>query len=206
MNRVGEDETLSVARGLVCVSTLSKKKKGKKNVKTTLPDGKLLASVPAPRMLYSSKEERKTKDRLARRRDNHSRGGGGRLVAAKGKFLDATQEMIALGVCNIFGSFVRSMPVTGSFTRTAVNHASGVRTPLGGIFTGTQSDDEKKKEKREKQSSHRRRIIRNANRSAMQTARTRKFLRTRTVTTPSPLLPPVTVIVSPEVPSVVRGN
>ncbi|XP_032676541.1 sodium-independent sulfate anion transporter-like isoform X4 [Odontomachus brunneus] len=55
---------------------------------------------------------------------------------AKGKALDATQEMIALGVCNIFGSFVRSMPVTGSFTRTAVNHASGVKTPLGGIFTG----------------------------------------------------------------------
>ncbi|XP_011633704.1 sodium-independent sulfate anion transporter-like isoform X1 [Pogonomyrmex barbatus] len=56
---------------------------------------------------------------------------------AKGKSLDATQEMIALGVCNIFGSFVRSMPVTGSFTRTAVNHASGVKTPLGGIFTGS---------------------------------------------------------------------
>lgn len=55
---------------------------------------------------------------------------------AQGKSLDATQEMIALGVCNIFGSFVRSMPVTGSFTRTAVNHASGVKTPLGGIFTG----------------------------------------------------------------------
>lgn len=55
---------------------------------------------------------------------------------AKGKSLNATQEMIALGICNIFGSFVRSMPVTGSFTRTAVNNASGVRTPLGGIFTG----------------------------------------------------------------------
>ncbi|XP_025270448.1 sodium-independent sulfate anion transporter isoform X1 [Camponotus floridanus] len=54
----------------------------------------------------------------------------------KGKPLDATQEMIALGICNIFGSFVRSMPVTGSFTRTAVNDASGVKTPLGGIFTG----------------------------------------------------------------------
>lgn len=55
---------------------------------------------------------------------------------AKGKTLDATQEMIALGACNIVGSFVRSMPTAGSFTRTAVNHASGVRTPLGGLFTG----------------------------------------------------------------------
>lgn len=53
-----------------------------------------------------------------------------------GKSLDATQEMFALGLCNIFGSFVRSMPITGSFTRTAVNHSSGVKTTLGGLFTG----------------------------------------------------------------------
>lgn len=57
-------------------------------------------------------------------------------ITAKGKALDATQEMIALGCCNIFGSFCRSMPVTGSFTRTAVNNASGVKTPLGGLITG----------------------------------------------------------------------
>ncbi|XP_065156872.1 sodium-independent sulfate anion transporter-like isoform X2 [Atheta coriaria] len=56
---------------------------------------------------------------------------------SKGKTLDATQELIALGVSNIMGSFVGSMPVTGSFTRTAVNNASGVRTPLGGVFTGS---------------------------------------------------------------------
>ncbi|KAK5640780.1 hypothetical protein RI129_009327 [Pyrocoelia pectoralis] len=52
---------------------------------------------------------------------------------AKGKTVDATQEMIALGLCNLSGSFIRSMPVTGSFTRTAVNNASGVQTPLAGI-------------------------------------------------------------------------
>nr|XP_050862141.1 sodium-independent sulfate anion transporter-like isoform X1 [Vespula vulgaris] len=57
-------------------------------------------------------------------------------VFAKGKSLDATQEMFALGISNILGSFVSSMPITGSFTRTAVNHASGVKTPLGGLFTG----------------------------------------------------------------------
>lgn len=28
------------------------------------------------------------------------------------------------------------MPITGSFSRSAVNHASGVRTPLGGVYTG----------------------------------------------------------------------
>ncbi|XP_034184869.2 sodium-independent sulfate anion transporter [Osmia lignaria lignaria] len=55
---------------------------------------------------------------------------------AKGKSLDATQEMFALGLCNMFGSFVRSMPITGSFTRTAVNYSSGVKTTFGGLFTG----------------------------------------------------------------------
>ncbi|XP_030387180.1 sodium-independent sulfate anion transporter [Scaptodrosophila lebanonensis] len=55
---------------------------------------------------------------------------------SKGKIVDASQEMVALGMCNIMGSFVLSMPVTGSFTRTAVNNASGVRTPLGGAVTG----------------------------------------------------------------------
>ncbi|XP_058118321.1 sodium-independent sulfate anion transporter-like [Anopheles ziemanni] len=55
---------------------------------------------------------------------------------SKGKSIDATQELIALGLCNIFSSFVSSMPITGSFTRTAVNNNSGVRTPLGGVATG----------------------------------------------------------------------
>jgi sodium-independent sulfate anion transporter 11 len=32
---------------------------------------------------------------------------------SKGKIVDATQEMIALGLCNIFGSFAQSIPVTG---------------------------------------------------------------------------------------------
>lgn len=58
------------------------------------------------------------------------------FISAKGKTVDATQEMIALGLCNIMGSFVLSMPITGSFTRTAVNNTSGVRTTLGGVFTG----------------------------------------------------------------------
>ena len=44
--------------------------------------------------------------------------------------------MIAVGLSNALGSFFQSMPVTGSFTRTAVNNASGVRTPMGGAVTG----------------------------------------------------------------------
>lgn len=50
--------------------------------------------------------------------------------------IDATRELVALSLSNIMGSFFSSIPVTGSFSRSAVNHASGVRTPIGGIYTG----------------------------------------------------------------------
>lgn len=58
------------------------------------------------------------------------------IYAATGKIVDATQEMLALGLCNIFGSFFSSMPTCGAFTRSAVSQASGVRTPLAGFYTG----------------------------------------------------------------------
>ena len=44
--------------------------------------------------------------------------------------------MIAMGVANVVSSFFSSIPVTGSFSRTAVNYQTGVKTPLGGVFTG----------------------------------------------------------------------
>ena len=50
--------------------------------------------------------------------------------------MDASQEMVALGVCNVLGAFVSSMPTTGSFSRTAVNSSSGVKTAFGGLYTG----------------------------------------------------------------------
>ena len=54
----------------------------------------------------------------------------------EGKPIDATQEMLALGVCNIVSSFVSSIPVSGGLSRGAVNHSSGVKTTLGGVYTG----------------------------------------------------------------------
>ncbi|XP_017890431.1 sodium-independent sulfate anion transporter [Ceratina calcarata] len=54
-----------------------------------------------------------------------------------GKSVDATQELIAIGMSNVGNSFVQAFPGTGSLSRSAVNNASGVRTPLGGIYTGT---------------------------------------------------------------------
>ncbi|KAJ8959233.1 hypothetical protein NQ318_022496 [Aromia moschata] len=55
---------------------------------------------------------------------------------SKGRTLDATQEFISLGVCNVMSSFVQAMPITGSFTRTAVNNASGAKTTVSGVITG----------------------------------------------------------------------
>jgi len=55
---------------------------------------------------------------------------------ASGESVDATQELITLAGCNLLGSFFSSMPITGSFSRSAVNHASGVKTPMGGLYTG----------------------------------------------------------------------
>ncbi|XP_064857309.1 sodium-independent sulfate anion transporter isoform X1 [Oncorhynchus nerka] len=50
--------------------------------------------------------------------------------------INANQELFAIGLTNIMGSFVSAYPVTGSFGRTAVNSQTGVCTPAGGIVTG----------------------------------------------------------------------
>ncbi|XP_067615544.1 sodium-independent sulfate anion transporter isoform X2 [Eurosta solidaginis] len=50
--------------------------------------------------------------------------------------LDASQEMLTLGLCNLAGSFFNCIPVCGAFTRSAVSQASGVRTPISGVYTG----------------------------------------------------------------------
>lgn len=58
------------------------------------------------------------------------------LCLVKDGNLDASQEMLTLGLCNIAGSFFSAMPTCGAFTRSAVSQASGVRTPMAGIYTG----------------------------------------------------------------------
>ncbi|XP_034242350.1 sodium-independent sulfate anion transporter-like isoform X2 [Thrips palmi] len=55
---------------------------------------------------------------------------------SNGAPVDASQEMVTLAVCNLLGSFVSSMPTCGAFTRSAVSNASGVRTPLSGLYSG----------------------------------------------------------------------
>jgi sodium-independent sulfate anion transporter 11 len=49
--------------------------------------------------------------------------------------INPSQEMVAIGVTNIFGAFLGGYPVTGSFSRTAIKSKAGVRTPFAGVIT-----------------------------------------------------------------------
>lgn len=47
------------------------------------------------------------------------------------------QELIALGAANLAGSVFKSFPVTGGFSRTAVNDQAGAKTGLASIISAT---------------------------------------------------------------------
>jgi sodium-independent sulfate anion transporter 11 len=49
--------------------------------------------------------------------------------------INPSQEMVAIGVTNILGSFLGGYPATGSFSRTAIKSKAGVRTPFAGVIT-----------------------------------------------------------------------
>ena len=43
---------------------------------------------------------------------------------------------LTLGITNVIGGFLSAIPSCGSFSRSAVNDASGVKSPMAGLFTG----------------------------------------------------------------------
>lgn len=49
--------------------------------------------------------------------------------------IEADQELIALGGANLAGALFSAYPVTGGFSRTAVNDQAGAKTPLASILT-----------------------------------------------------------------------
>lgn len=53
-----------------------------------------------------------------------------------GYVIDPAQELVYLGVTNFFNSFFSSMAVGGAMSRTAVNSATGVKSPAFAIFAG----------------------------------------------------------------------
>lgn len=59
-----------------------------------------------------------------------------KAIAAKEKYkIDPDRELIGLGLANVGGSFFAGYPVTGGFSRSAVNYQAGARTPLASIIT-----------------------------------------------------------------------
>ncbi|KXN69128.1 hypothetical protein CONCODRAFT_28999, partial [Conidiobolus coronatus NRRL 28638] len=47
-----------------------------------------------------------------------------------------SQEMLALGMANLVGTFFSAFPITGALSRCAVLSKAGARSPLAGAFTG----------------------------------------------------------------------
>ncbi|MBI5450787.1 MAG: solute carrier family 26 protein [Gammaproteobacteria bacterium] len=59
-----------------------------------------------------------------------------KVFARKNRYdIQANRELVALGIANITSGLFRAMPVTGGFSRTAVNAAAGGRTGLASIIT-----------------------------------------------------------------------
>lgn len=59
-----------------------------------------------------------------------------RVFASRNRYdIDPDQELIGLGLANIAGAFFRSYPVTGGFSRTAVNAQAGARSTVASIIS-----------------------------------------------------------------------
>ena len=60
-----------------------------------------------------------------------------KAVHAKHKdyVLSPNQELIGLGLANIFGAFFKAFPVAGGFSRTAVNDQSGAKSGLASVIS-----------------------------------------------------------------------
>lgn len=57
------------------------------------------------------------------------------MAAKTGQRLDPNQELIGQGLSNILGSMGKSYPVSGSFSRSAVNLQAGAVSGLSSVFT-----------------------------------------------------------------------
>lgn len=59
----------------------------------------------------------------------------GRTFASKHNYtISPNRELWAIGTANLLGGFFRSVPISGSFSRSAVNEQAGGQTPLTNIF------------------------------------------------------------------------
>lgn len=60
----------------------------------------------------------------------------GRTFAKRHDYvIDANHELVAIGASNFLGSFFQSIPISGSFSRSAASEQANVQTPLANIIT-----------------------------------------------------------------------
>ncbi|MEX2621008.1 MAG: carbonic anhydrase [Egibacteraceae bacterium] len=61
-----------------------------------------------------------------------------KAIAAKTRQrIDANAELVASGAANLAAGVFQSFPVAGGFSRTAVNHQAGARTPMASLITAS---------------------------------------------------------------------
>lgn len=59
----------------------------------------------------------------------------GKTFARKHNYrIDANRELVSVGAMNFLGSLFQTIPVSGSFSRTAVADSAGARSPLANVF------------------------------------------------------------------------
>lgn len=57
------------------------------------------------------------------------------IAEKEGYQMSAQRELIGLGLCNVAGAFFKCMPVTGGFSRSAVNYQAGAKTTFSSVVT-----------------------------------------------------------------------
>jgi SulP family sulfate permease len=58
------------------------------------------------------------------------------MAAKTRERIDPNQELVGQGLANLLGSFSQSFPVSGSFSRSAVNLNSGAKSGLSNVYVG----------------------------------------------------------------------
>ena len=57
------------------------------------------------------------------------------IAEKEGYEMSAQRELLGLGLCNVAGAFFKCMPVTGGFSRSAVNYQAGAKSTVASIIT-----------------------------------------------------------------------
>ena len=58
------------------------------------------------------------------------------IAQRTGQRIDSTAELVGHGLANVSAAFFGGYPVSGSLSRSALNHSSGAKTRMAGVFNG----------------------------------------------------------------------